>query len=137
MLRVEINLKIDNDNYKEEVIKLLKIKSSDIKTISINFPYYNTFYETDRCDEYKGKLSICSSQFLNYKPTLDIFELQVKNLGGIELEKPIQEPDNRTIIDDIVDFMKDWGIQIAIVVVVSVITIIPFNAKLRKVKHGI
>lgn len=108
-----------------------------IKTISINFPYYNTFYETDRCDEYKGKLSICSSQFLNYKPTLDIFELQVKNLGGIELEKPIQEPDNRTIIDDIVDFMKDWGIQIAIVVVVSVITIIPFNAKLRKVKHGI
>lgn len=36
MLRVEINLKIDNDNYKEEVVKLLKIKSSDIKTISIN-----------------------------------------------------------------------------------------------------
>ena len=36
MLRVEINLKIDNDNYKEEVVKLLKIKSTDIKTISIN-----------------------------------------------------------------------------------------------------
>ncbi len=36
MLRVEINLKIDNDNYKEEVVKLLKIKSSDIKTININ-----------------------------------------------------------------------------------------------------
>ena len=36
MLRVEINLKIDNDNYEEEVVKLLKIKSSDIKTISIN-----------------------------------------------------------------------------------------------------
>ena len=33
MLRVEINLKIDNDNYKEEVVKLLKIKSSDIKLL--------------------------------------------------------------------------------------------------------
>lgn len=36
MLRVEINLKVDNDNYQEEVLKLLKVKASDIKSISIN-----------------------------------------------------------------------------------------------------
>ena len=36
MLRVEINLRVDNDNYQEEVLKLLKVKASDIKTMSIN-----------------------------------------------------------------------------------------------------
>ena len=36
MLRVEINLRVDNDNYQEEVLKLLKVKASDIKSISIN-----------------------------------------------------------------------------------------------------
>ena len=36
MLRVEINLKVDNDNYREEVLKLLKVKASDIKSIYDN-----------------------------------------------------------------------------------------------------
>ena len=110
---------------------------SILKTINITLPYYNTFYDTDRCEEYKDKLNICSSQFLTYKPTNELFEMQVKNYGGIKPDDPTPDDPNKTLIDYCVDFMKDWGIQILIVIVVSVITIIPFNAKLRKIRHGI
>ena len=61
----------------------------------------------------------------------------VKNYDGIKPNDPTPDDPNKTFIDDVVDFMKDWGIQILIVIVVSVITIIPFNAKLRKIRHGI
>lgn len=110
---------------------------SSLKSINITLPYYNTFYESERCYEYIDKLSICSSQFLTYKPSLELFQLQVKNYNGMQPDNPEPEPESRTFLDDVVDFMKDWGIQILIVVVVSVITIIPFNAKLRKIRHGI
>lgn len=110
---------------------------SMLKTINVSFPYYNTFYDTDRCEEYKNKLSICSSQFLTYKPSLELFELQVKNLGGINPILPDDVDESKTFIDNVIDFMKDWGIQILIVVITSAITIIPFNAKLRKIRHGI
>lgn len=110
---------------------------SMLKTINVTFPYFNTFYDTDRCEEYKGKLGICSSQFLSYKPSLELFELQVKNYNGIGKDEPEPDPVDKTFIEYIIDFAKDWGIQVLIVIVVSIITIIPFNAKLRKIRHGI
>lgn len=110
---------------------------SILKTINLTLPYYNTFYDTDRCEEYKDKLSICSSQFLTYRPTNELFEMQVKNYGGITPDDPTPDNPNKTFLDDVIEFMQDWGIQIGIVIVVSVLTIIPFNAKLRKIRHGI
>ena len=74
---------------------------------------------------------------MTYKPTNELFEMQVKNYDGIKPNGTTPDDPNKTFIDDVVDFMKDWGIQILIVIVVSVITIIPFNAKLRKIRHGI
>ena len=63
--------------------------------------------------------------------------MQVKNYGGITPDDPTPDNPNKTFLDDVIEFMQDWGIQIGIVIVVSVLTIIPFNAKLRKIRHGI
>lgn len=107
-----------------------------LKSFYINLPYYNSFYESSRCDDYKDKLAICSSQFLSYQPTNELFELQLKNYSGINDQLEEEEKD-KTIIEIIVDFVKDWGVKILLVVISSIITIIPYNIKLRKIKHGI
>ena len=55
----------------------------------------------------------------------------------IPTDKP-EDPDaNRTIFDDIIDFTINWGIEILLIAVSSGVTIFLFNAKLRKIKHGI
>ena len=49
------------------------------RKITIELPYYNEFYSRTECEPYRKKLKICSSQFLNYKVTEDIFENTFKN----------------------------------------------------------
>ncbi len=112
--------------------------NSNLRTIQISLPYYNTIYDNSKCNGYRNKLTICTSKFLNYKPTEDLLDSMIKNYNNsIPVEEP-EDPDiNRTILDDIKDFTVRWGIQILLVVISSSVTILIFNGKLRKVKHGI
>lgn len=112
--------------------------SQSLSTIVVTLPYYNTIYDNSKCNEYRNKLTICTSKFLNYKPTEDLLDSMIKNYNN---SIPVQEPEDpdsdRTILDDIKDFTVRWGIQILLVVISSSVTILIFNGKLRKVKHGI
>ncbi len=54
-------------------------KSSTERKITIELPYYNEFYSKTECEPYRKKLKICSSQFLNYKVTEEMFENSIKN----------------------------------------------------------
>lgn len=54
-------------------------KSSTERKITIELPYYNEFYSRTECEPYRKKLKICSSQFLNYKVTEEMFENSIKN----------------------------------------------------------
>lgn len=54
-------------------------KSSTERKITIELPYYNEFYSRTECESYRKKLKICSSQFLNYKVTEEMFENSIKN----------------------------------------------------------
>ena len=49
------------------------------RKITIELPYYNEFYSRTECEPYRKKLKICSSQFLDYKVTEEIFEDTIKN----------------------------------------------------------
>ncbi len=54
-------------------------KSSTERKITIELPYYNEFYSRTECEPYRKKIKICSSQFLNYKVTEEMFENSIKN----------------------------------------------------------
>ena len=54
-------------------------KSSSERKITIELPYYNEFYSRTECEPYRKKIKICSSQFLNYKVTEEMFENSIKN----------------------------------------------------------
>ena len=54
-------------------------KSSTERNFIIELPYYNEFYSRTECEPYRKKLKICSSQFLNYKVTEEMFENSIKN----------------------------------------------------------
>ena len=49
------------------------------RKMTIELPYYNEFYSRTECEPYRKKLKICSSQFLNYKVTEEMFENSIKN----------------------------------------------------------
>lgn len=112
--------------------------NSSLRTLQVTLPFYNTFYGTARCEEYKNKLTICSSKFLDYKPTEELLDSMIDNYNNtIPTVTPDDPEVNRTFLDDILDFTVQWGIQILLIVVSSVVTILLFNGKLRKIKHGI
>ena len=54
-------------------------KSSTERNFIIELPYYNEFYSRTECEPYRKKLKICSSQFINYKVTEEMFENSIKN----------------------------------------------------------
>ena len=61
------------------VVNDLVGKSSTERNFIIELPYYNEFYSRTECEPYRKKLKICSSQFLDYKVTEEIFEDTIKN----------------------------------------------------------
>lgn len=111
--------------------------SSSLRSIQITLPYYNTLYGSEKCEEYKNKLSICSSKFLDYKATEDLLYEIIDNYNNTIEPEPVPNPNRIFILDDILDFIAEWGIQVLLVIVSSTLTILLFNAKLRKIKHGI
>lgn len=109
-----------------------------LRTLNITLPYYNEFYGSVACEEYKTKLTICSSKFLSYKSTEELLENMIENYNNsIGPDETVAPPKTRTFLDDIKDFTIKWGIQILLVAISSGVTIVLFNGKLRKIKHGI
>ena len=110
--------------------------SSSLRSIQITLPYYNTLYGSEKCEEYKNKLSICSSKFLDYKATEDLLYEIIDNYNNKIEPEPLPNSD-RVFLDDILDFAAEWGIQVLLVFLSSTLTILIFNTKLRHIKPGI
>lgn len=109
-----------------------------LRTLYINLPYYNNFYGSKKCEDYKDKITVCSSQFLNYDLTEDLLDKAIENHNGGYQE----EPDPIPVVDPsgfeiVLEFVQDYGIKIALIAISSLITIAIFNVIYRKVKHKI
>lgn len=125
-------------NAKFDVSTTATTCNSSLTSIIVTLPYYNKYYGSSECKDYSNKISICSSKFVNYEPTEELLESMINNYNnGIVPEEPEVPSRTKTILNDILDFTYNWGIEVLLVVVSSVSTIIIFNARLRKVKHGI
>lgn len=113
---------------------------SSLLTIRVKLQYYNKYYNDSRCKEYTkdGCSTIyCTSQFLDVKPTDELFEGALKNACG-EPAIPIENDNNEvTMLDKIVEFMLDYGIKFLLIAVSLTVSILIFTNKYRKMKHGI
>ena len=124
----------------------LKNCTSFIKSINIEGIYYNQFYDSEKCLEYKGKLSACSEQFLNYKIDEELMNKMINNYNKSfnnetdstkVTDNDKNNNSNETIINKIEDIINEWGVLIIIVIIVSLITNVIFRNIFRKIKHGI
>ena len=61
------------------IVNDLVCRTTTERKITIELPYYNEFYSRTECEPYRKKLKICSSQFINYKVTEEMFENSIKN----------------------------------------------------------
>ncbi len=114
--------------------------NSFIKTISIVTNYHNPFYGSFDCTEYKNILNICKEEFLTYKPTSDTLKSAIDNYKNSYREKEENEKENveeKTFLDNIKEFAMEWGIQLSLGILTSIVTLLFFKSKFRKIKHGI
>ena len=113
---------------------------SAIKRITVFEPYYNRYYDDPICDGYKDKVAVCGSRFTDLKVTLELVKEAKQNYdnagwqGGNEKKEAEKD---KTVLELFVGFLKDWGIKILLVALTIFISSTIFNAKFRKIKHGI
>jgi len=110
-----------------------------IKSIIINEPYYNKYYNDSMCEGYKDKLTLCTSKFSSYPVTKSILEKAIYNYENdiIQDSDVVEEPAKATFLDKVVDFALDWGIKIVLAIMSTIFSTMYFNSKFRKIKHGI
>ena len=59
-------------------------------TILINTPYFNKFYDSYECEDYKGKVPYCTKQFTSVNVTKDLYiTLEQSNICSIKINKSI------------------------------------------------
>lgn len=137
------------DNIKEGSYIDISINSSYgdcksfLRTLSINFGYYNEYYYSEKCYDYRDKLSICNSEFLSYKPSEELLDKNIENYEKAykEEQKKVEEEEPQEkkyeILQKVYSFIDEWGIQIIILIVTTMVMLGIFRVKFRKVKHGI
>ena len=113
----------------------------ELRTITTNIPYVNTFYGRSECLDHMD-LNICSSRFLDYKLTENTFQsLITKSMEFRKEEKEIEEEitvqEEKTFFDKALDIVKEYYIPVILVLVSSALTYTIFSSIFRKIKHGI
>lgn len=112
-----------------------------LNTLFITLPYYNTFYGTQKCEKYVGKLTQCTYKFLSYELTEDILDGAIKSLDT-EIEPIIPESVvKKTFFEKAYEtlktFLTDWGINIGLFLFFGIVTAVIGEKIYRKIKHGI
>lgn len=112
--------------------------NGSLMTLYIILPYYNKYYNSTRCEEYKNKLKICTDEFLSYEPNDELLESNINNyLNTISNKDEIEDTKQITILDKVKDFTGKWGIKIGLSLITTISCIIYFQIKIRKIKHGL
>lgn len=113
---------------------------TQIDIIKISFPYYNTFYNSDICSKYVDVLTMCNSRFTTVKVTKETLELAIDNYNNMKIDIPKEEEKvviEESFVDKVVNFSKEWGIKIIIVIATSLIGIVIGSVLYRKEVHGV
>ena len=127
-------------DFSVQVKSILSGCSSPLTAFHISIPYFNPYYGTEDCEEYKTKLNVCASQFLSYQIDEELFNQTIENYKNAYTEEEKKDDNTntgKTFLENLKDFSLDWGVPILIVLVVSAIAVLPFKAIISKIKHRI
>lgn len=134
------------DNIKEGEHLIANIYDSigcgeTLNTLFITLPYYNTFYGTQKCEKYVGKLTQCTYKFLPYEMTESILDGAIDSLDT-EIDPIIPEPALKKSFfekayETVKTFLTDWGINIGLFLFFGIVTAVIGEKIYRKIKHGI
>ena len=104
----------------------------------VNVPYVNPYFGSEICVGYEY-LKPCGAEFLGYENNLSIVKSAIDNdNNGIEPDiKNEGENENTTLFMDMISFIEDWWLKIIIMILVTIITVMIYNSRYRKLKHGI
>jgi hypothetical protein len=129
------------DNIKEGTHMEIYIYGKDgciepARTIYIDQPYYNEFFESSICHGYENKITYCTHKFTDIDVTEKLVKTAIENYehNMVQVVVPPEEP-VLTTMQKISMFAKTWGIRIILVLVTSFLTNWYFNDKYIKVKH--
>ncbi|NLC48406.1 MAG: hypothetical protein GX758_03495 [Tenericutes bacterium] len=112
---------------------------NSLLTIYINLQYYNPYYDTEECENYKSKLTVCSSQFLSYEINKDIFEGAIKNYEEKITNEQVAPPEEKkkTVMETLKEITINYGIKLGLVALGTAIAVVPARIIFRKIKHKI
>lgn len=110
-----------------------------ITSMYIHLPYYNPHYNTGKCKQYKGVLTVCSEEFLPIYVNSAMFDEMIDNYNSKynETEEEIETIERISIIKIIKDFLLDYGIKMMLSITTIIVCTIIYRIKVRKIKHGI
>lgn len=109
-----------------------------VRLIYISQPYFNPFYGSTMCYGYDGKISYCTYNFINTKPTEELVADAIYNytssLVTEEEEKP-EEVVELTLGEKIVDLIDTRLIKVFMFIFTAYVTFVIYNDLYIKVKH--
>lgn len=112
-----------------------------VNIIKESIPYYNSYYGTATCNDYKDVLYVCKNQFTSYNVTNDVIELAIENynntISNEEEEEIIKTEKKVTVIDQTKSFINKYGLQITLFLSSGVLTYVICVNIYRKEVHGV
>lgn len=114
--------------------------NSQINNFYIKIPYYNDYYNSDLCKNYKNILTLCSSEFTstlatkeNIKSAIESYETQILS----DIQKPEDDVIKRDVVKETMELLQKIVLPILIVIASTLVAISIGSRKFRLVKHGI
>ena len=111
-----------------------------IKNIYLSELYYNSFYKSDLCREYEGKISGCSYEFTKNQITREYLDKVIDNYNN-SLDPAEEEKEPETLEVSFKEAIKkvflNWGVKALLAVVTTLVSITIYKHRYNKIKHGI
>ncbi len=109
-----------------------------LRTITVNLPYLNPFYNDKSCAGHEN-LNVCNSRFLDYKITRSTFRTLIeKNKENIF--KDSEEEPNKVVKpvfwESVWSGVKKYSIPVILVIVSTLISSLIMSVIYRRIKHG-
>ena len=110
-----------------------------IKYIGKTEDYYNPFYNSEICLGYEDKLTYCAYEFTSSQITKEIIEKAKYNYEHTYSQetKNREEKKELSFIELVKLYISKWWVKVLLSALTTIISIVIYNAKFRKIKHGI
>lgn len=111
--------------------------SSNFTNKYVNVPFVNKYFKSEICEGYEH-LKPCGAEFLEYENNLSIVKNAIENDNkGISPDDKDKLEVEKTFLMSVISFIKNWWLKIIIMILVTIITVMIYNSRYRKLKHGI